>query len=278
MTSVRDALRCAPLVEDVPGLRLLKVGDGWDFVRTSAGIGLLALAYLRAAGTPIGPVLYDRTNGRLYYAITTGTAGDWGDLPVRHLSANSWLVAPGLENLDAWSAAGANPTTTPSPTPPPSAPHFSTRTSPPRPKQRIPMPSSTGSPTGAFSLSVMFCPSRLARGPRLSLGQPATSRTYTIFQTRSRRDACSRREPEPRPARRPGQGRPRHRRDRRHPEPPLRLPAHRPLRPRISLCPTGCGGRVVGNSGSTASTQNAGGWRRHSKLEMTICPHLTTSM
>ncbi|WP_234381052.1 hypothetical protein [Streptomyces sp. NRRL F-5122] len=67
------------MVEDVPGLRLLKVGDGRDFVRTSAGIGLLALAYLRAAGTPIGPVLYDRTNGRLYYAITTGTAGDWDD-------------------------------------------------------------------------------------------------------------------------------------------------------------------------------------------------------
>ncbi|MER7179086.1 hypothetical protein ABT404_06310 [Streptomyces hyaluromycini] len=102
MTSVRDALRRAPLVGDVPGLRLLKVGDGWDLVRTSAEIGLLTLAYLRAAGAPIGPVLYDRTNARLYYAITTGTTGHWDDLPVRHLSGNSWLVAPGLENLGAW--------------------------------------------------------------------------------------------------------------------------------------------------------------------------------
>ncbi|MFD5536412.1 hypothetical protein ACFWIJ_00785 [Streptomyces sp. NPDC127079] len=102
MTSFRDALRRAPMVEDAPGLRLLKVGDGWDLVRTSAEIGLLALGHLRATGEPIGPVLYGRTNGRLYYAIETGTVGHWENLPVRHLSTNSWLVAPGLEILDGW--------------------------------------------------------------------------------------------------------------------------------------------------------------------------------
>ncbi|MEU0069767.1 hypothetical protein ABZ027_09545 [Streptomyces sp. NPDC006332] len=100
--SVRDALRRAPLVNDVPGLRLLKVGDGWDVVRTSAGIGLLALAYLRFIGTSVGPVLYDRPHQRLYYAVPTGTAASWDGLPVRHLSTNSWLVAPGLELLDDW--------------------------------------------------------------------------------------------------------------------------------------------------------------------------------
>ncbi|MFI7140843.1 hypothetical protein ACIBQ5_24855 [Streptomyces massasporeus] len=100
--SVRDALRSAPMVSDVPGLRLLKVGDGWDLVRTSAEIGLLALAYLRAIGAAIGPVLYDGPNERLYYAIATGTAGSWVGLPVRHLSTSSWLVAPGLELLDDW--------------------------------------------------------------------------------------------------------------------------------------------------------------------------------
>ncbi|SFN69247.1 hypothetical protein SAMN04487980_102886 [Streptomyces sp. cf124] len=94
--SVRQALACAPMVNDVPGLRLLRVGDRWDFVRAPADIGFLALAHLRATGQPIGPVLYDGPNERLYYAIRTGTAEGWSDLPVRHLSVNSWLVALAL--------------------------------------------------------------------------------------------------------------------------------------------------------------------------------------
>jgi hypothetical protein len=102
MTSVRDALRSAPMVNDVPGLRLLKVGDGWDLVRTTAEAGLLALAHLRSTGALIGPVLYDGPNERLYYAIAPGPADRWDDLPVRHLSTNSWLVAPGVERLDDW--------------------------------------------------------------------------------------------------------------------------------------------------------------------------------
>ncbi|WP_217185102.1 hypothetical protein [Streptomyces sp. AC495_CC817] len=100
--SVRAQLPSAPMVNDVPGLRLLRVGDHWDFVRAPADIGFLALAHLRATGQPIGPVLYDGPNERLYYAIRTGTAGSWSDLPVRHLSSNSWLVAPGLERMDDW--------------------------------------------------------------------------------------------------------------------------------------------------------------------------------
>ncbi|MDG5801251.1 hypothetical protein P9869_00895 [Streptomyces ossamyceticus] len=99
---VRQALRSAAMVNDVPGLRLLRVGDRWDLVRTPADIGLLALAHLRATGAPIGPVLYDKPNERLYYAIRTGTAGNWDGLPVRHLSSNSWLVAPGMELMDDW--------------------------------------------------------------------------------------------------------------------------------------------------------------------------------
>ncbi|WP_369186203.1 hypothetical protein [Streptomyces sp. R08] len=100
--SVRTALRRAPMVGGLPGLRMLRVGDGWDLVRTSAEVGLLALAHLRAIGATIGPVLYDGPNERLYYAIRTGTADRWDDLPVRHLSSNSWLVAPGLELMDDW--------------------------------------------------------------------------------------------------------------------------------------------------------------------------------
>ncbi|GAA2500618.1 hypothetical protein [Streptomyces longisporus] len=100
--SVREALRSAPMVNDVPGLRLLRVGDGRDFVRTPAELGFLALAHLRATGAVIGPVLYDGPNERLYYAIQTGTSGGWSDLPVRHLSINSWLIAPSLELIDDW--------------------------------------------------------------------------------------------------------------------------------------------------------------------------------
>ncbi|MDX3067124.1 hypothetical protein F9278_26145 [Streptomyces phaeolivaceus] len=100
--SVRDALRSAPMATDVPGLRLLQVGDHWDFVRTPADLGFLALAHLRTTGVPIGPVLYDGPNERLYYAIRTGTTGHWNDRSVRLISNNSWLVAPGLELMDDW--------------------------------------------------------------------------------------------------------------------------------------------------------------------------------
>ncbi|GGS50254.1 hypothetical protein [Streptomyces cinerochromogenes] len=100
--SLREALRNAPVITDVPGLRLLRVGDDWDLVRTPAAIGILALAHLRATEAAIGPVLYDGPNERLYYVIGTGSAGIWSGLPVRHLSNHSWLVAPGPEQLDNW--------------------------------------------------------------------------------------------------------------------------------------------------------------------------------
>ncbi|MFF5537386.1 hypothetical protein ACFY71_33815 [Streptomyces cinerochromogenes] len=62
----------------------------------------MALAHLRATGATIGPVLYDGPNERLYYAIESGPAETWAGLPVRHLSSNSWLVAPGPEQIDDW--------------------------------------------------------------------------------------------------------------------------------------------------------------------------------
>jgi len=100
--SFRDALRTAPQIEDVPGLRLLKVGDGWDLVRMPAEVGFPALALLRSTGSVIGPVLYDRPGDRLYYAIRTGTGDSWQDLPVRLLSTGAWLVAPSPYWSDDW--------------------------------------------------------------------------------------------------------------------------------------------------------------------------------
>lgn len=112
--SVRDALRRAPMIGDIPALRLLHVGDGWDLVRTPAQIGFLALTHLRATDAPVGPVLYDGPNRRLYYAIQTTTSDSgWDGLPVRHLSRNSWLVTPGLEVMDDWFGGWCEfPTTT----------------------------------------------------------------------------------------------------------------------------------------------------------------------
>ncbi|MCX4665624.1 hypothetical protein OG453_02865 [Streptomyces sp. NBC_01381] len=94
MMHVREALRRAPLIDDLPGLHLLAVGSGWDLLRVTAEPGFLALAMLRTTGQSIGPVLYDRPSARLYFAIPSGTTDSWQDLPVRLLSHGSWLVAP----------------------------------------------------------------------------------------------------------------------------------------------------------------------------------------
>ncbi|MEV0318864.1 hypothetical protein ACIBKX_20550 [Streptomyces sp. NPDC050658] len=100
--SVREALRGAPLVDNIPGLHLLALGEAWDVVRVPAEAGFLALARLRAAEERLGPVLYDQPSQRLYYAIPTGSRDTWCDLPVRVLSSGSWLVAPNPYRSDEW--------------------------------------------------------------------------------------------------------------------------------------------------------------------------------
>ncbi|MFE0101303.1 hypothetical protein [Streptomyces sp. NPDC059009] len=91
---LREALRRAPLIDDLPGLRFLAAGSGWDLLRVPAEPGFWALAILRTTGQALGPVLYDQPSARLYFAIPSGTTGTWQDLPVRLLSHGSWLVAP----------------------------------------------------------------------------------------------------------------------------------------------------------------------------------------
>ncbi|WP_079152677.1 hypothetical protein [Streptomyces sp. RTd22] len=100
---LREALRAAPLIEDVaPGLHLLAVGQEWDVARVPADAGFLALARLREARERIGPVLYDRPGERLYFAVPTGSRGAWADSPVRLLSKGSWLVAPNPYRCGEW--------------------------------------------------------------------------------------------------------------------------------------------------------------------------------
>ncbi|NUK35064.1 hypothetical protein HRW16_09710 [Streptomyces lunaelactis] len=100
--SVRKALRIAPLVDNIPGLHLLALGEAWDVVRVRAEAGFVALARLRATEERLGPVLYDRPSQRLYYAVPTGSRATWSDLPVRFLSSGSWLVAPNPYRADDW--------------------------------------------------------------------------------------------------------------------------------------------------------------------------------
>ncbi|MFI6941955.1 hypothetical protein ACIBI4_22010 [Streptomyces sp. NPDC050418] len=99
---LREALRSAPQIGDVPGLYFLAAGGNWDLLRVPAEPGFLALALLRTTGEAIGPVLYDRPGARLYFAVPSGTAGTWRDLPVRLLSQGSWLVAPNPYRADEY--------------------------------------------------------------------------------------------------------------------------------------------------------------------------------
>ncbi|WP_181923510.1 hypothetical protein [Streptomyces inhibens] len=100
--SLREALRAAPLVEDVPGLHLLSVGHEWDVVRVPAYAGFLALAQLRQTEEGLGPVLYDRPGDLLYFVVPTGSRGVWIGLSVRLLSKGSWLVAPNPYRCEEW--------------------------------------------------------------------------------------------------------------------------------------------------------------------------------
>ncbi|UJB42746.1 hypothetical protein [Streptomyces sp. A1-5] len=100
--SLREALRAAPLIEDVPGVHLLAVGHEWDVVRLSADTGFLALSQLRAADEQLGPVLYDRPGSYLYFAVPTGSRGTWAGLPVHLLCKGSWLVAPNPYRCGEW--------------------------------------------------------------------------------------------------------------------------------------------------------------------------------
>ncbi|MGW6526685.1 hypothetical protein [Streptomyces venezuelae] len=99
---LRDALRAAPPLDDLSGLRLLEAGRGWDVVRVPAQEGFLALARLRDVGEPLGPVLYDRPGDRLYFAVYTGSADSWERLPVRFLSRGGWFVVPRPDHHDEW--------------------------------------------------------------------------------------------------------------------------------------------------------------------------------
>ncbi|MGW1493880.1 hypothetical protein [Streptomyces sp. NPDC002402] len=102
MISVRKALRNAPFIENIPGLHLLALGEAWDAVRVPAEAGFVALTRLRATEDRLGPVLYDRPSQRLYFAVPTGSCGTWGDLPVRLLTSDSWLVAPSPYRVGDW--------------------------------------------------------------------------------------------------------------------------------------------------------------------------------
>lgn len=100
--TVREAVASAPLIDNVPGVHLLELGDGWDALRAPATLGSLALARLREEDEQLGPVLYDAPGQQLYFALPLGSGAYWHTLPVRLLSAGSWLVVPDPYRAEVW--------------------------------------------------------------------------------------------------------------------------------------------------------------------------------
>lgn len=100
--NVRDAVMSAPLIDNVPGVHLLDLGQGWDALRVPAALGTPALAWFRDEGERLGPVLHDVPGQRFYFALPLGSDSHWDRLPVRLLSVGSWLVVPDPHRAEAW--------------------------------------------------------------------------------------------------------------------------------------------------------------------------------
>ncbi|MFJ4648187.1 hypothetical protein ACIP6Q_32305 [Streptomyces bobili] len=79
---------------------LVAAGRDWDAIRVEAGIGLRALRFLEACGTPVGPVLCDQGNGQAYFLIPPGAARRWQQEHTQALGEGSWVVLapPGWED------------------------------------------------------------------------------------------------------------------------------------------------------------------------------------
>ncbi|MFG1665059.1 hypothetical protein [Streptomyces sp. Y7] len=80
--------------------RLFAAGQEWDAIRVEAGMGVRAVRFLEAAGTPVGPVLHDQGSGQAYFLTPPGTAQRWRRERTRALGEGSWVVLapPGWES------------------------------------------------------------------------------------------------------------------------------------------------------------------------------------
>ncbi|MGP2442462.1 hypothetical protein [Streptomyces sp. JW3] len=71
---------------------LFAAGRDWDAIRVEAVIGVRAVRFLEACGTPVGPVLLDRCNGQAYFLTPPGTARRWRQGRTLALGDGAWVV------------------------------------------------------------------------------------------------------------------------------------------------------------------------------------------
>ncbi|MFG3289416.1 hypothetical protein ACGF3G_11510 [Streptomyces sp. NPDC048179] len=79
---------------------LFAAGQDWDAIRVGADIGVRAVRFLEASGTPVGPVLHDQGSGQAYFLTPPGTAQRWQQDQTHALGEGSWVVLapPGWED------------------------------------------------------------------------------------------------------------------------------------------------------------------------------------
>ncbi|RZB18654.1 hypothetical protein StrepF001_16640 [Streptomyces sp. F001] len=71
---------------------LVAAGQEWDAIRVEADIGVRAVRFLEASGTPVGPVLHDQGSGQAYFLTPPGTAQRWQQDQTHALGEGSWVV------------------------------------------------------------------------------------------------------------------------------------------------------------------------------------------
>ncbi|WP_431960436.1 hypothetical protein [Actinacidiphila sp. bgisy160] len=72
---------------------LLPAGHGWDAVRIPERPGHEVLVRLRDGTAPVGPVMWDRRCGFLYFLVPPHAEDVWSPLGLRFLSLGGWLAA-----------------------------------------------------------------------------------------------------------------------------------------------------------------------------------------
>ncbi len=74
-------------------MTLLPAGHGWDAVRIPERPGHEVLVRLRDGTAPVGPVMWDRRCGFLYFLVPPHAEDVWSPLGLRFLSLGGWLAA-----------------------------------------------------------------------------------------------------------------------------------------------------------------------------------------
>ncbi|MBZ4318421.1 hypothetical protein [Streptomyces huiliensis] len=101
MSSARPAARPLPprWVPVGDGPHLCAAGERWDAVRVPETVGRRAVALLREAGEPVGPVVLDPEGPepRMYFLVPVGTAARWEERDTVPLGRRCHVLLPSAE-------------------------------------------------------------------------------------------------------------------------------------------------------------------------------------